>query len=381
MNRKYTNEEKQEIITRYSSGNESVAEIVTDTGIPRSTIYNWIKQNQKVKPSRSTEFTVKDYRRLENRVKRLELIIEIIKKAGCSPSDPLEIKLPILESLHNQYNVHVICEALDVPRGTFYNYIYRGKHTHTWYAERREKFKLRIQEIYNDNHQIFGAAKICAVMKEEGYRISVEMVRELMRDMGLTSIRQDAKDLYDKEKPLFPNRLNQQFNVDAPNQVWVSDVTYFRYNNVGYYICAIIDLYARTVVSHKISQKNSTQLTKATFKMAYERRKPSQNLMFHSDRGGNYIATAFREYLESLHVTQSFSRSGVPYDNSVMETFFSSMKREELYRTKYRSENEFKAAVDKYILFYNEQRPHAKNAYKTPAKKEADFFNTQADLR
>lgn len=381
MNHKYTNEEKQAIITRYSSGNESVAEIVTDTGIPRSTIYNWIKQNQKVKSSKSTDFTVKDYRRLENRVKRLELIIEIIKKAGCSPSDPLEIKLPILESLHNQYNVHIICEALDVPRGTFYNYIYRGKHTHTWYAERREKFKLRIQEIYNDNHQIFGAAKICAIMKEEGYRISAEMVRELMRDMGLTSIRQDAKDLYDKEKPLFPNRLNQQFNVDAPNQVWVSDVTYFRYNNVGYYICVIIDLYARTVVAHKISQKNSTQLTKATFKMAYEKRKPSPNLMFHSDRGGNYIATAFREYLESLHVTQSFSRSGVPYDNSVMETFFSSMKREELYRTKYRSENEFKAAVDKYILFYNEQRPHAKNAYKTPAKKEADFFNTQAGLQ
>lgn len=381
MNRKYTDSEKQAIFARYSSGSESVANIVADTGIPRSTIYAWIKQSQKVKTSRSTEFTVKDYHRLESRVKRLELIIEIIKKAGCSPNAPLEIKLPILETLHKEYNVHLICEALDVPRGTFYNYIYRGKHTHTWYAERREKFKIRIQEIYNDNHQIFGAAKICAVMKEEGYRISVEMVRELMRDMGLMSIRQEAKDLYDKEKSFFPNRLNQQFNVTAPNQVWISDVTYFRYNKIGYYICAVIDLYARAVVAYKISQKNSTQLTKATFKIAYEKRKPPKNLMFHSDRGGNYVSATFRTYLESLNVIQSFSRSHVPYDNSVMETFFSSMKREELYRTKYRSEKEFKAAVDQYILFYNEQRPHAKNGYKTPAKKEADFFNDQADLR
>ena len=83
MKTKYTDTEKQAIIARYSFGNESVANIVADTGIPRSTIYAWIKQSQKVKSSRSIEFTVKDYRKLESQVKRLELIIGIIKKAGC----------------------------------------------------------------------------------------------------------------------------------------------------------------------------------------------------------------------------------------------------------------------------------------------------------
>lgn len=379
MYHKYTEEEKQEIIARYSSGKESVAEIVKSSGIPRSTIYTWIEENRTIKTSRSTEFTVKDYRKLENKVKHLELIIEIIKKSGCSPRDSLDIKLPILEKLHSEYSVHSICDALDVPRGTFYNYIFRGKHTHTWQSKRREEFRLHIQKIFDDSNQIFGAAKICAIMKDEGHKISIAMVRELMQDMGISSIRQNSKKLYDKEKPSLSDKLKQQFTVTAPNQVWISDVTYFRYNEINYYICAIIDLYSRLVIAYKISQKNSTQLTKATFKIAYEKRTPPENLIFHSDRGCNYTSNTFRSYLKSLNVIQSFSRAHIPYDNSVMETFFSSLKREELYRTRYRSEKELKVAVDKYMVFYNEQRPHARNGYKTPAKKEADFYDKYTD--
>ena len=108
----------------------------------------------------------------------------VMKKAGCSANDPLEVKLPALEALQGQYSVHMLCEALDVPRGTYYNYILRNKRTHTWYAKRREELRLEIQRIYDDSRQIFGAAKICAIMKESGIRVSREMVSELMRDMG-----------------------------------------------------------------------------------------------------------------------------------------------------------------------------------------------------
>lgn len=104
-------------------------------------------------------------------------------------------------------------------------------------------------------------------MKEEGYRISIGMVRELMRDMGLISIRQDAKDLYDKEQKKYKNHLNQEFTATRPNEIWVSDVTYFRYKEQVFYICAILDLYSRMVVGFRISHKNSTQLTKGTNKL------------------------------------------------------------------------------------------------------------------
>lgn len=377
MNR-YTENEKCTVISRYNNG-ESVADLVRDTQIPRSTIYAWIKEKT-AGASNSKPVSLKDFRFLENKVARLQGIIEIMKKAGCTAHDPLEVKLPALEALQGQYSVHMLCEALDVPRGTYYNYILRNKRTNTWYAKRREELRLEIQRIYDDSRQIFGAAKICAVMKERGIRISREMVSELMRDMGLISIRQDSKDLYDKEQRRFKNYLNQQFTVTRPNEVWASDVTCFRFNNKNYYICVILDLFSRMVVGYRVGKANSTQLVRSTFQVAYKERCPIDPLIFHTDRGSNYHSKTFCMLLRSLGVTQSFSRAHIPYDNSVMEAFFSNLKREELYRTKYRSENEFRTAVDKYMVFYNEQRPHVKNGYKTPFKKELDFLNKQALL-
>ena len=128
------------------------------------------------------------------------------------------------------------------------------------------------------------------------------------------------------------------------------------------------------VVGFRIGLKNSTRLVKSTFKIAYEQRQPQFPLLFHTDRGSNYRSNAFCAYLQSLGVTQSFSRAHIPYDNSVMESFFASMKREELYRTKYRSEQELRAAVADYIKFYNETRPHAKNGYKTPCEERAGIL-------
>ena len=163
---------------------------------------------------------------------------------------------------------------------------------------------------------------------------------------------------------------NQNFDASRPNEIWVSDVTYFKIKDKAYYICVVMDLFSRMVVGYGISYRNSIQLLKATFCHAYDDRHTNDGLIFHSDRGMNYRSNAMSSYLQSLNVIQSFSRAHVPYDNSVMESFFSNMKREELYRTRYRSEREFKAAVREYITFYNEKRPHKKLRYKTPKQYE-----------
>jgi transposase InsO family protein len=280
-----------------------------------------------------------------------------------------------MEKIYGDYNIHNLCDALMVPRSTFYNHIKRNKRTLAWYAIRREELREQIREIYDDNRQIFGSKKIAAVLKSRGVRVSVEMVRELMKDMRLISIREGAKDDYDKERKKYKNYLNQQFSTTKPNEVWVGDVTYFRFKEKDYYICVIIDLFSRKVVGYKVGMKNSTQLTKSTFKLAYKSRQPTEPLMFHSDNGSNNHSKAYCEYLKSLNVKQSFSRAHVPYDNSVIESFFANMKREELYRTKYNSEKDFRSAVDNYIQFYNEKRPHSKNHYKTPDEKEKDFYS------
>ena len=377
MNQKYSNDVKQSVLNLFQSG-EPVSSIVSVTNIPRSTIYAWQKQLQNGQSKK--EVSVENFRLLEDRVKDLEGVIEILQTVNCKAEDPLQIKLHAMEELYGQYSVHMLCEAPKVSRGTFYNHIFRNKRDNTLYAKRREEYRLMVKQMYDDSNQIFGVAKITAVMKEKGYHISAEMVRELMRDMGLISIRQDAKDLYDKEQRKFKNYLNQQFTATRPNEVWVSDVTCFRLHNKNYYICVVLDLFSRMAIGCKVGKTNSTQLVKGTFQMAYTNRKPVLPLTFHTDRGSNYQSKTFRLTLQSLGVTQSFSRAHIPYDNSVMESFFSNLKREELYRTKYRSENEFRTAVNQYIVFYNEQRPHAKNGYKTPLKKELDYLGRQGLL-
>ena len=187
--------------------------------------------------------------------------------------------------------VSSIITQTGIPRSTVYAWIkaYQGKH----YSK-----------------QIFGADKITAVMREEGYPVSPEMVRELMRDMGLISIRQDAKSLYDKVKRRCKNYLTQQFTAKDPNEIWVSDVTYFRSNDKKFYSCAIIDLYARAVIGFRAGLNSSTQLVKSTFKLAYEYRKPTGQLLFHTDMEANYRSKTFCDYLLSLNIKQSYSKGG-----------------------------------------------------------------------
>lgn len=304
----------------------------------------------------------------------MQTMLAIIRELGISINAPLKEKLNAMAPLYGKYNVHWLCEAMQVDRGTFYNHIFRNKKDNTWYAKRREILREEILKIYEENRQIFGAGKITAILKQKGYRTSEETVSFLMHDMGLQSIRHRAKAIYEKEVKA-KNKVNQQFQTTRPNEVWVSDVTYFRTPYNSYYICVILDLYSRKVIAHRIALNNSTQLVKNTFKDAYETRQPKGTLFFHSDHGGNYRSKTFCNYLKYLKVTQSFSRAYTHYDNSVVESFFSSLKREELYRTKYRSDKEFKKAVDEYMVFYNSQRPHSNNNYRTPDAKEAEYYS------
>lgn len=275
MNRQ-SNSIKQEAISLYRAGTPA-AEVAISLSISGGTVYKWIKEQYNV----SHDLTKSCLRRLENKVKRLEGVIEILQSVNCSVNSLLDEKLNALEErLYGKYSVHMLCEALKVPRGTFYNFILRNKRDNTWYSKRQEEIRIKIQEIYDENNQIFGAAKIAAVLKDHGYRTSDKTVRKLMRDMGLISICQDAKSIYDKEQRKFKNRLNQQFNASEPNEVWVSDVTYFRWNEKNIYICAIIDLYARMIVGYKVGLKNSTQLIKSTFKAVHELWNPKDELFW-----------------------------------------------------------------------------------------------------
>jgi len=370
---KYTAAQKQSLIERYHAG-ESAATLCLQSGVPRSTFYSWLKPQRTtaVGYNQPTEITLSEFVKLKSHAARLEKMIEVLKTVQCTATSPTQEKLAALEKLHGQYSIHLICEALDVPRGTFYNHILRNKRENKSYQFRRAQLSEQIMQVYNESNQIFGSKKIRAVLCSRGVTVSDKMVAELMAEMHIGSIRSDSKRNYKRfnyEKKNDCLRLN--FHAKAPNAVWVSDTTYFKFKGKAYYICAILDLYSRKVIAWKASIKHSSQLIATTFKQAYGNRKPADGLIFHSDRGVQFTAHAFQQLLKSCGVSQSFSPSGSPQHNAVMESFFSSLKWEELYRTNYRSVQEMKDCVAKYVEFYNMERPHATLGYRTPDAWEA----------
>lgn len=374
----HLNLKKQALVTRYTGG-ETVSAICMETGISKSTLYSWIKQYQPARTRSGRVITPKDYDSLLRRCEKQEKLIAVLKTAGCLQSAPLKEKLMALERLYGQFSVHVLCEALDVPRGTFYNHIKRNKRGNSSYAKHREELREAIQDIFDESRQTFGSEKICAVLHERGYKAGTTLVRELMSEMGLSSISTTSKRQWKKSNSYErkSNILQRQFHAETPNCVWVSDVTCMKLKDRYYYLCAVVDLYSRKVIAHKVSTRNSTQLITETLRMAYDARMPGENLIFHSDQGSQYTSQAFRQLLKKLKITQSFSNAGTPHDNAVMESSFAVFKKEEFYRSAYRSESELRKKVDEYIAFYNQKRPHTTLNLQTPERYENAFFRKQ----
>lgn len=370
MKSKYESQ-KVSVLKLYNGGTK-VADIVVQTGVPRSTVYYWIKNGM---PKDMPTLNLRDYHFLKQKCERQEKIIAILRSAPCTATAPLQEKLTAIEQMvSDEYNVNTLCAALEVSKGTYYNHTLRNKRGETEQAKRRREMFPIIEKIYHESNQIYGAGKIAAIMRERGIAISEGTVASIMHKHSLFSIRGGAKALYFRNKERKENILKQNFTVSAPNEVWVSDVTYFNFDKKSYYLCVIIDLYARKVIAWKISQRNTTHLTKGTFQLAYLERSPATGLIYHSDNGVNFTSYKFCKYLKDCGVKQSFSRAHNPYDNSVCESFFKSFKQEEIYRKDYRSEKEMCRSIADYMEFYNDKRPHTIIGYRTPNKYEADYY-------
>lgn len=369
----YAEETKATILHLLDNG-ASIKELCMEYNISRSTVYRW-SHDSKCYDGDNGILSLKDYHALQQRVKMLENIILVLKSVKCTVHAPLKEKLIELELLYGQYDVRTLCEALEVSRGTFYNHILRNKRGNAWFEKRREEYRILIREVFEEYHQVLGAEKIRTVLVQRGHQVSTEYVARLMKEMGLSSVRTTAKqDFLNSRGPEKKrNILRQQFNAARPNEIWVSDVTCFRLYDRNHYICVILDLFSRKVIAHKVSKKNSTQLVTSTFKIAWERRNPELELLFHSDRGAQYTSHRFRELLRSHDVVQSFSNSGKPHDNAVAESFFASLKKEELYRKDYASEPDFRRSISAYIEFYNMKRPHRTLKNRTPCQMEEGY--------
>lgn len=379
MSARYSEDYKKSVIKRYENG-EDLNVLSQNLHIALSTLYHWRNQYYSIYTPQHI-YTPKEISTLAKKLQRAEHLLEIIRQSGYLEQIPLSKRLDTLETIYyqpdNPYNVHELCDALQIARGTFYNRIFRRADRSRQKAEQEQLMQL-VQQAFDESQQRFGAKKIRTLLMEKGITISIKRVSSIMQELGLKSIRPEAKEEYLKrQRREKKNLLNRNFTADHPNQIWVSDITQFRVNDYWLYLCIILDLYSRKIVGYRVSKHASTNLVTSTFKNAFQERGKPKELIFHSDRGKQYTSNAFTKLLCEKHVKQSFSNSGRPCDNAVAESFFANFKKEEAYRRDYTSERSFCKSVDHYIHFYNEKRPHMTLANRTPVAFEAFYYKNK----
>ncbi|MCM1149161.1 MAG: IS3 family transposase [Butyricicoccus sp.] len=206
---------------------------------------------------------------------------------------------------------------------------------------------------------------------------SAGRVYRLMKGMKLpkmSTVKPPKAAVSKEDAGVCQNLLSQKFDQKAPNMVWVSDFTYVRVGGKFYYICVILDLYARKVIACRASDRIDRFLAIDTLRDAVRLRGVSEGVMFHSDRGSQFTSQDFRKVIDELGMVQSFSAKGHPYDNAVMECFFKYLKKEELDRRSYQSVGQLKQSLLAYISgFYNPLRPHSHNHGLSPNQAEDQF--------
>lgn len=371
----YTQERKMQVLARYASSDEQLKDILADEEIPKSTFTQWLREYDKNTGNEYLAFTPKNFKTLVREKQQLQDVIAVLQESCCHPNAPLQEKLEEAENLYQKYNVHLVCKALNIDRGTFYNHINRNKRDNAWFFVRREKLRPVIEAVFDESNQTYGYRKITAILRSQGYCVSKEFVRDVMCEMGLISIKQYSKHIYSKDPHQCTNYVKQCFDVEEPNKVWVSDITYYKPKQTPFYICVIMDLFSRRIIAYSIGESNTAYLVKRTIKKAYEERYPFDKLTFHSDRGSNYKSQTIRKYLLELGITQSFSKPHTPHDNAVIESFFAQLKTEELYRWKNLPVRQMKESVAEYIEKYNSERPQLLLGNIPPAVYEANYYS------
>ena len=163
------------------------------------------------------------------------------------------------------------------------------------------------------------------------------------------------------------NQLKQDFSVPAPDQAWVTDITYIRTHEGWLYLAVVIDLYSRRVVGWSMHSRMQTDLVLNALMMALWRRKPKAKVIVHSDQGSQYTSHEWRSFLQSHNLEVSMSRRGNCYDNAVAESFFHLLKTERIRRKTYKTRENARQDVFDYIeLFYNPKRKHSNNGMLSP---------------
>lgn len=269
-----------------------------------------------------------------------------------------------------------LCRVFGIHRSSYRAWRDRPKEIPLQEQELREQIK----EAHELSNKSAGARTIAGMLTTAGRALSRYRAGRRMKLLGLVSSQAATHRYKPAKQPhaSIPNRLDRQFDVSAPNQVWAGDITYIWSGKRWAYLAVVMDLFARRPVGWALSLAADSALAQKALMMAYEARGKPSGVMFHSDQGCQYTSLSFQQQVWRYQMIPSMSRRGNCWDNSPMERFFRSLKTEWVSKVGYRSFEEARSRVTDYLMgYYSRLRPHTHNNGMTPVMAEQRYWKAQ----
>ena len=271
-----------------------------------------------------------------------------------------------------------MCRWLQVSKSGYYEWLNRPPSPT---AQRRQLLKIKIQALFEACDGSYGYRRLHAELVRGGEPVGPELVRELMRELGLVACQPRpwrTTTVQGREQSTTPDLVSRDFTAEAPGRKLVGDITYIPTRAGWLYLATVIDCFNREVIGYAMADHMRTSLVADALGMAARNHRLAVGCIFHSDRGTQYTSTEFGAKLAALHMRQSLGRTGCCYDNALAESFFAALKNERVHRTVYPTRNKAKHDIAHYIeIFYNRQRLHSALGYRTPHEVRIEYLNEQ----
>lgn len=264
-----------------------------------------------------------------------------------------------------------MCCVLEVSENGYFNWRTRGM------CPRKQddrQLTERIEDAFHNNRGVYGSPRIHAELKEQGIQCGRKRIVRLMQQQHLMAKRRRRtahKTDSTHPFPVAPNILKRDFTAEAPNQKWMTDMTFVATCEGWLYLAGVLDAYSRKLVGWAMGKEHDATLVKQALQMALLQREPGAGLVHHSDRGSEYASQSYQDMLHQRGIQVSMSRKGDCYDNAMIESFWGTLKDEGMGQTVYQTREEAKTALFDYIeVFYNRKRRHSSLGYLSPVMYE-----------
>lgn len=277
------------------------------------------------------------------------------------------------------YLVKLLCRVLAVSRSGFYAWLKRPPCRRD---QENERLRVAIRAAHHKTRRTYSTKRLKTELDAEGITAGRDRIGRLRREEGIRCIQKQkfkATTNSNHSLSVAENLLNQEFKPTAPNDVWVSDITYIPTDEGWLYLAGIKDVFTCEIVGYAMGSRMTQALVSQALWKAVKWKRPEAGLILHSDRGSQYCAHDYRKLVEQFKLRVSMSRRGNCYDNAPMESFWGCLKNELVHHHRYISRTEAEASIREYIeIFYNRQRRHSRLGHVAPAVFAQNFSEQQA---